>query len=62
MPFNIEKIHQSIISQIKGVKTHSLDFLFSSKKPPYLDIDSIYACFEKEWETLKPFIQDKGRK
>ena len=61
MPLNIEDIRQSTLSQIKGVETHPLDFLFSSKKPPYLDIESIYACFEKEWETVKPFLQDKDQ-
>lgn len=61
MPLNIEDIRQSALSQIKGVETHPLDFLFSSKKPPYLDIESIYACFEKEWETVKPFLQDKDQ-
>jgi hypothetical protein len=61
MPLNIEGIRQSALSQIKGVETHPLDFLFSSKKPPYLDIESIYACFEKEWETVKPFLQDKDQ-
>ena len=62
MPFSIEDIRQSTLSQIKRVETHSLDFLFSLKKPPYLDIESIYACFEKEWEIIKPFLQDKDRK
>ena len=47
MPFNIEDIHQFIFSQIKTPETHSLDFLFTPNNHPYLDIDSIYACFRK---------------
>jgi len=62
MPFDIENIHRFISSQIKGVETHSPDFLFSSKKPPYLDIDSISVCFEKEWEIMKPLLENKDRK
>ena len=62
MPFNIEDIHQSLSSQIKGVETHPLDFLFTPNNHPYLDIDSIYACFEKERKTVKPFLQDKDGK
>ncbi|UCF72557.1 MAG: hypothetical protein JSW35_10350 [Deltaproteobacteria bacterium] len=61
MSSNIEAIHQFILSQITGVETHSLDFLFSSKRPPYLDSASLYRRFEKEWETVKPLLQDKDR-
>ena len=62
MPFDIEDIHQSILSQIKAFKTYSLDFLFTPNNHPYLDTDSIYACFEKEWEIAKPLLEDKDRK
>jgi predicted CopG family antitoxin len=62
MPFGLEDIYQSILSQIKGVETHSVDFLFSPDKSPYLDIASIYASLEKEWETIKPTLEDKDRK
>ncbi len=56
MPFNIGDIYQFILSQIKRVKTHSVDFLFSPDKSPYLDIASIYASLEKEWETIRPTL------
>lgn len=59
MPFNVENIHQSVLAQIKTFESHSLDFLFTPDNHPYLDIDSIYACFEKEWETAAPFLRDK---
>jgi len=62
MPFDIEDIHQSILSQIKAFKTYSLDFLFTPNNHPYLDIDSIYACFQKEWEIAKPLLENKDRK
>jgi len=62
MPFDIEDIHQFILSQLKAFKTYSLDFLFIPNNHPYLDIDSIYACFQKEWETAKPMLEDKDRK
>lgn len=62
MPFNIENIHQSILSQIKAFKSYSLDFLFTPNNHPYLDIDSIYACFEKEWKIAKPLLEAKDRK
>jgi len=62
MPFSIEDIHQFILSQIKGVETHSLDFLFSPDKSPYLDIASIYTGLEKEWETVIPTLEDKDLK
>ncbi len=62
VPFSLGDIHQSILSQIKTVKTHSVDFLFSPDKSPYLDIASIYISLEKEWETIKPTLKDKGRK
>jgi len=59
MPFDIEDIHQSILSQIKAFETHSLDFLFTPNNHPYLDTDSIYACFEKEWKIAKPLLENK---
>jgi len=62
MPFNIENIHQSILSQIKAFKSYSLDFLFTPNNHPYLDIDSIYACFEKEWKIAKPLLEAEDRK
>ena len=62
MPFNIGDIYQVILSQIKGAETRSVDFLFSPDKSPYLDIASIYASLEKEWETIKPTLKDKDRK
>jgi hypothetical protein len=62
MPFDIEDIHQSILSQIKAFKTYSLDFLFTPNNHPYLDIDSIYTCFQKEWEIAKPMLENKDRK
>jgi hypothetical protein len=62
MPFDIEDIHQSILSQIKAFKTYSLDFLFTPNNHPYLDTDSIYICLQKEWETLKPMLENKDRK
>ena len=62
MPFSIEDIHQSILSQIKAFKTYSLDFLFTPNNHPYLNIDSIYAYFEKEWETIEPFLKNKNHK
>jgi len=62
MPFNIEDIHQSILSQIKAFKTYSLDFLFIPNNHPYLDIDSIYACFEKEWKIAKSLLENKDHK
>jgi len=62
MPFDIEDIHQSILSHIKAFKTYSLDFLFTSNNHPYLDTDSIYACFEKEWKIAKLLLGDKDRK
>ena len=62
MPFGLEDIHQSILSQIKGFETHSLDFLFSPDKSPYLDIGSIHTSLDKEWETLRPTLKDKDRK
>jgi len=62
MPFDIEDIHQSILSQIKAFKTYSLDFLFTPNNHPYLDIDSIYACFQKEWKIAKPLLENKDRK
>ena len=61
-PFSIEDIRQSTLSQIKRVETHPLDFLFSLKKPPYLDIESIYACFEKEWKIAKSLLENKDHK
>ena len=60
MSFNIEDIHQSILAQIKTFESHSLDFLFTPDNHPYLDIDSIYACFVKEWVTVTPFLRAKG--
>lgn len=45
MSFNIEDIHQSILAQIEAFESHSLDFLFTPDNHPYLDIDSIHACF-----------------
>ena len=62
MPFDIEDIQQSILSHIKVFKTYSLDFLFTPNNHPYLDIDSIYACFQKEWEIVKPMLENKDRK
>lgn len=60
MPFNTKDIHQYILDQIKAFETHSSDFLFTPSNHPYLDIDSIYTCFEKEWGIMEPFLQDKG--
>ncbi|MBW2334498.1 MAG: hypothetical protein JRF06_05285, partial [Deltaproteobacteria bacterium] len=62
MPFDIEDIHQSILSQIKAFKTYSLDFLFIPNNHPYLDTDSIYACFEKEWKIAKSLLENKDHK
>jgi len=62
MPFDIEDIHQSILSQIKAFKTYSLDFLFTPNNHPYLDTDSIYTCFQKEWEIAQPMLNNKDRK
>ena len=62
MPFDIEDIHQSILSQIKAFNTYSLDFLFTPNNHPYLNIDSIYACFQKEWKIAKPLLENKDRK
>jgi hypothetical protein len=61
MSSSVEKIYQFILSQIKAIESYSLDFLFSSKKSPYLDIQSISVCFEKKWETVKPFLEQKDR-
>jgi len=61
MPLSKDDIHHSLSSQIKAAETHSLDFLFSSKKSPYLDIASIHMRFEKEWKIAEPFLQDKDR-
>ena len=60
MPFNIEDIHQSILAQIKTFESYSLAFLFTPDNHPYLDIDSIHACFEKEWVTVTPLLRAKG--
>ena len=60
MPLNIEDIHQSLLAQIKRFERHPLDFLFTSNNHPYLDIDSIHACFEKEWVTVTPLLRAKG--
>jgi len=62
MPFSTEDIHQFFLSQIKGVETHSLNFLFSSEKSPYLDTASIHMSLEKEWDAVEPLLQDKGRR
>lgn len=62
MPFDIEDIHQSILSHIKAFKTYSLDFLFTPNNHPYLDTDSIYACFEKEWKIAKSLLENKDHK
>jgi hypothetical protein len=62
MPFAIEDIQQSILSQIKAFKTYSLDFLFTPNNHPYLNIDSIYACFQKEWKMAEPLLDNEDRK
>jgi len=62
MPFDIEDIHQSVLSQINAFKTYSLDFLFTPNNHPYLNTDSIYACFEKEWKIAKPLLENKDHK
>jgi len=62
MPFDIEDIHQSILSHIKAFKTYSLDFLFTPNNHPYLDIDSIYAYFKKEWKIAKSLLENKDHK
>jgi hypothetical protein len=62
MSLDREDIHQSILAQIGTFKTYSLDFLFTPNNHPYLDVDSIYTCFQKEWETAKPMLENKDSK
>ncbi len=61
MSVGIEDIYHSLSCQIKGVETHSLDFLFSSSRSPYLDTAAIHLGLEKEWETVRPLLKDKER-
>lgn len=59
MPFSIEDIRQSILSQMKAFKTYSLDFIFAPSNSPYLDVNSIDASFQKEWEATKPGLKNE---
>ncbi len=59
MSVGIEDIYRSLSCQIRGVETHSLDFLFSSARSPYLDTAAIHLGLEKEWETVRPVLKDK---
>jgi hypothetical protein len=61
MSVGVEDIYHSLSCQIKGVETHSLDFLFSSARSPYLDTAAIHLGLEKEWETVRPLLKDKER-
>ncbi|NVL91890.1 MAG: hypothetical protein HWN71_02505 [Desulfobacterales bacterium] len=61
MSVGIENIYHSLSCQIKGVETHSLDFLFSSARSPYLDTAAIHLGLEREWETVRPLLKDKER-
>ena len=61
MSAGIEEIHKTLLSEINTLETHSLDFLFSSKKHPYRDRDAITAAFEKEWQAIKPTLMQKDR-
>ncbi len=61
MSVRIGDIRQFLSSQIEGVETHSLDFLFSSERSPYLDTGSLHMNFKREWETVKPVLHGKDR-
>ena len=60
MSLEKEKIYQCIVSQINDIECYSLDFIFSSKRRPYLDTESIAAGFEKDWHTVKPLLEQEG--
>jgi hypothetical protein len=55
-----EKIYRGIHSQISAIETQSLDFIFSSKRTPYLDVSSISDSFTKEWDALEPLLERRG--
>jgi len=59
MSVGIEDIYHTLSSQIKGVETHSLDFLFSSARSPYLDTAAIHLGLEREWKMVRPLLKDK---
>jgi hypothetical protein len=61
MPFGIEEIRQTLLSQIEEIDTNSLGFLFSPQRRPYLDLDTITASFEEEWASFRPALAQKNR-
>jgi hypothetical protein len=60
MSSETDKIYQGIHSQISAMETYSLDFIFSAKRSPYLDVSSISDSFTKEWSSLEPFLERRG--
>jgi hypothetical protein len=60
MSSEMEKIYRHIRSRISAIETHSLDFLFSSKWPPYRDVKSITEGFDDEWRAIRPLLERKG--
>ena len=60
MSSEMEKIYRDIRSQINTIETHSLDFIFSSKGHPYLDVKSITEGFDDEWRAMRPLLERKG--
>ena len=61
IPFGIEEIRQTLLSQIEEIDTHTLSFLFSLQRHPYLDLDTITANFEEEWASFRPALRQKNR-